>query len=364
MAGLGPADPVDPHFVRRIDPDPDNDSNSYSVTYSVAANELYLRSFGDDVVYTYAAASTGGDPWADAVVDAHPTLDGAGLYTDPQSVLGMPTTTFYDPLVSEQFHVSLVAAPFNLDSPNGQKVVTTINSGQFIKVRFDEPVQDDPRNPFGIDLIVFGNSFFIGNGFPGPTTDMAAHILTGDVFSESVTVAVSPTGLGTPQSHPDHWYVYTNGPFADALYPSNAYEWDRQLNDWDSQLDFATPVDPSLAVEEFAGGSVADGIDLYECSGGGTGFDLAESGFSSISYVYLTGVGGEVDALSDVFPSLGDFDRDGDVDLRDVASFQNCFHAGFTGLETCACRSGDFDGNRVVDLEDYAAVASFFEGPS
>ncbi len=363
LMDLGPADAADPEDVRRMDPDVEDDSNFYSITYSAVAREFYILSFGDTTVYTYSLAPLRGDPWADEVQDAHAALDGHGLYDDPQSALGIPATTFFDSFTLQQFYVSLVAAPFNLDYPDGNKLVTTINAEQFIKVQFDDPVEDHPRNPFGIDLIVFGNSFLVGNGMLTPSTDMEAHYLTPGIFPEYVTVAVSQTGVGNPQTHAEDWYVYDAGPFADSLYPTNAYNWDRDLHDWGAPLDFTTPVDPSLQVADFAGHSVADAIDLYGCSGGGTGYDLSASGFDSIRYVYLTSAGGEVDALSDVFASLGDFDRDGDVDLRDVAGFQNCFHTEQGAELPCECRSADFDGERRIDLADYASLSGYVTGP-
>ncbi|MHC4696315.1 MAG: hypothetical protein ACYTFA_06205 [Planctomycetota bacterium] len=438
LIGLGAAVSDDPQEVRRDDPDDENDSNFYSITYDPVRAELYFLSYGETTVYTYAVSpqvpaasewgivtavlllmtagtivirltqrtthfrpeppnicrgrralrtdhATGytrfgvvvllgsfllpnpaaGDPWADEVVDAAAALDGTELYNDPLSVLGMPATTFYDNFFTfQQFYVSLAAGPFNLDAPDGDKLITTINAGQYIKVRFDGPVEDDPRNPFGIDLIVFGNSFLVGSGLLTSTTDMETHYLTSGIFPEFVTVAVSPTGVGDPQTHPEHWHVYDSGPFADSLYPTNAYLWDREAHDWGDPLDFTTPVDPSRQLTDFAGHSVADAIDMYECSAGGTGYDLSESGFDSITYVYLTSTGGEVDALSDVFSSLGDFDRDGDVDLRDLAQFQNCFYPEREVPFPCGCRSADFDGGLEVDLTDYASISTFVTGPS
>ena len=309
-------------------------------------------------------ASAGADPWADEVVDASAALDGSGLYTDPESVLGEPTRTYYDNAPpGGQFLVSLVAGAFNLDAPGGNKVITTIESGQFIKVRFNEPVTDDPRNPFGVDLIVFGNSFFISGGSPTPDTDMAAHFLLAAMFAEPVTVAVSASGVGSPVSDPEEWYEYDAGPFADGLFPTNAYEWNRQTSDWGDPLDYTLPADPSLTVARFGGLSAASAIDLYECSGGGTGYNLAPSGLAAIEYVYLTSGGGEVDALADVFASLGDFDRDGDVDLRDWSQFQNCFDPQHRATFPCVCRSADFDGGHEADLADHADMASFMDGP-
>ncbi len=309
-----------------------------------------------------AGSVSSADPWADAIVEAHPALDGSGLYNDARSVLGPPASFFYDALMRRQREVSLVSPAIYLDAPDGQKLVTTIHTGQFVKVRFDEPVEDHARNPFGIDFMVYGNSFFVGTGFALPDTDMASFLLTGGIFAESVMVAVSPTGIGHPQTHPDEWYEYADGPFCDGLFPTNAFLWNRGVQDWGLPADSTLPTDPSLSASGFSRLSAADAIALYECSAGGTGFDLASSGFSVIQYVYLTSAGGEVDALADVFPSLGDFDRDGDVDLRDFGSFQNCLAESIGENRTCACRSGDIDGSGRVDLADVRPMVGYLQG--
>jgi hypothetical protein len=52
---------------------------------------------------------------------------------------------------------------------------------------------------------------------------------------------------------------------------------------------------------------------------------------------------------------LGDFNADGNIDLRDVAYFQNCFHAGIQNpdwLEACLCVF-DFNEDSVIDAADY-----------
>ena len=306
------------------------------------------------------------DPWADEVVDASRSLDGSGLYNDPRSVLGMPTRRFYDPFQQAQFSASLALGVFNRATPDGDKLITTLNRRDFIKVRFNEVVEDDPDNLYGIDLLVFGNSFFTSNTFIRPGTDMETVALLG-IFKERVpvTVAVSQSGRGSPKSHPDDWYVYDEGPFADDLFPTNAFVWDRCTHAWGVPLNFTKPVDPKLTIDDFRG-VAADAIDLYGNSGGGTGFDLAESGFDWIQYVYLTSRGGEVDALVDVTPGRippGDIDIDGDVDAMDFAMFQTCYSGSDAGPVECQCKRADLDEDTDVDLDDLALWLEQQTGP-
>ncbi len=62
---------------------------------------------------------------------------------------------------------------------------------------------------------------------------------------------------------------------------------------------------------------------------------------------------------------LGDFNADDNIDLRDVAHFQNCFQAAIQNpdwLETCLCVF-DFDEDSVVDLDDYPDFWTGFTTP-
>ncbi|MEK7757750.1 MAG: hypothetical protein AAB385_11115, partial [Planctomycetota bacterium] len=59
---------------------------------------------------------------------------------------------------------------------------------------------------------------------------------------------------------------------------------------------------------------------------------------------------------------LGDLDADGDVDLRDFADLQSCVNRAPEMSLLCIVKF-DFDGNRRVDLDDFAAFQVVFRGP-
>ncbi len=228
------------------------------------------------------------DPFASEVVGYSADLNGTGDYNNPQDVLGEPAKENPDGTC-----VSMVCPAW------GDGRITTINQGSYIVVKFDHQVEDDPHNPFGIDFIVFGNSGYVGGGWVQPDTNMEEYQITGGAFTEPVLVAVSQDG--------ENWYNYTDGPYGDTEFPTNAYEWDRENDQWGDQLDFTKPVDPSIDSANFVGMSVADVIDTYyNGSAGGTGFDLAPSGFAWIQYIKVYGdanhKGGEIDAFADVSP--------------------------------------------------------------
>jgi hypothetical protein len=242
-----------------------------------------------------AAASA----FASEVVANSPDLDGSGFYNDPQAVLGEPANWNSDCCA-----VSMVCPAWGTDQ-GGNKVITTIGSSSYIVVKFDHHVEDDLNNPFGIDFLVFGNSFYSGSGSVNCNTDMETYYLMGGAFEEPVLVAVSQDGT--------NWYEYSSGPYGDTgKYPTNAREWDRENHQWGGLLDFTKPVDPShYPFNDCCPGSpkyVADIIEYcYSGSAGGTGFDLAESGYSWILYIKVYGdaghYGGEIDAFADVSPS-------------------------------------------------------------
>jgi len=248
-----------------------------------------------------APAIASGSSFPAEVVSHSADLDGSRLYNDPQAVLGEPTTWNAD------CHAVSMVCPAWGTNESGDKVITTLTDGSYIIVKFDHRVEDDPDNPLGIDFLVFGNAFYQGSGSVTPDTDMETYHITnaggGVDPGDSVNVAVSQDGT--------NWYYYSSGPYGDTGYPTNAKKWDRINHQWGDLLDFTKPIDPSIDPAHFINKCVADVIDNYYCgSGGGTGFDLAESGYSWIQYIKVYGdashAGGEIDAFADVSHSDSD----------------------------------------------------------
>ncbi len=60
----------------------------------------------------------------------------------------------------------------------------------------------------------------------------------------------------------------------------------------------------------------------------------------------------------------GDTDNDGDVDLTDFAAFQSCFNGPNQTLPAPGCNIVDFDADNDCDLSDFATFQACFNGPN
>ena len=139
------------------------------------------------------------DPWADAVISYTPGTSPAPNFTNSVAALGEPTR---DSIAFGGFVIS----PFG-GAADASEAVSLGEAGELI-VKFDEPVTDDPDNPFGVDLLVFGNSFLGLSSFNNDEFDLA----TGPTFAEGGIVSVSANGVD--------WKTIT-GVDADGRFPTN-----------------------------------------------------------------------------------------------------------------------------------------------
>lgn len=295
------------------------------------------------------ASACGLSDFAVEVVDFQGNFLQTGLYDDPNAILGKPALRCRNqqhPSIPD-YRIKIVEAAYYLSLEN-KPVITELHPNEWIVVKFDHKVLDYPGNPYGQDLIVFGNSMFEYEGnFVDDSTNMNTLKLSDldyGSFFEQVRISVSQDG--------QTWYSFdpermdpSSFRFADALFPTQSWLWDRDGACWtDQESDFTLPVDPSLTLADFSGLTAADAIELYQGSGGGTSFDLSdlpdfefleidpETGCRWIQYVRLEGgvgpdaAGGEVDAVSDVAGCgdpqhprpPGDLNQDCRVDLKDV----------------------------------------------
>lgn len=238
-----------------------------------------------------AAPAVAADPWADAVVSYDPGTNPDAGYTTAASALGAPTR-FTNPTDPYGGVVTPLSAPWGTDE------TVSIGAGGQLTVRFDEPVTNHAANPFGIDLIIFGNSFFTGSFFGGPP-DFAYNPsgIVGAVIGEGGDIEVSSDG---------NVFVPVTGA-ADGLYPTNGYadvSGPFTTTPGAVKARFTQPVDPAFNP---VGKTFAEVIAGYDGAGGGLGIDIGAAGLSSISYVRITNPAGatdtpDIDAFADVAP--------------------------------------------------------------
>jgi hypothetical protein len=277
----------------------------------------------------------GDDPFADHVISYVEGRNASPAYLDPAVVLGSPerfTGEGIFPVV-----VSAFSPPFGVDE------ILSIGGGGEVIVRFDTPITDDPNNLYGIDLIIFGNAGFIDVAYPDGVCD-------GSVFGDDGgAVDVSADGI--------NWFAVTGR--ADSIFPTIGYAdsgpFDESAGSADT--DFARPVDPSLTLGHFTGLNNAQIVATYRGSGGGSGFDIASSGLSSVSFVRIRNPINakdaiEIDAVSDVSPRLpGDVDLDGVVNIDDLVELITAW-----GATTPGGPPADFDGNHLIDIDDLVTL--------
>jgi len=239
--------------------------------------------------------SRAADPWADNVVQY---ISGTGIgndfvtgdpYSDASTSLGEPTR-----FTSDAANYGGAVTP--LQSAFRANEVVSIGNGGSLTVSFDEPVTDDPQNPFGIDLLVFGNSFLFGDDIFNPDWSFnPAGTFTG-VASEGGVVELSDDGIN---------FVLVTGLEGDGLYPINAYD---DIVDPFATVagsvpsDFTKPVDPAL---DIVGKTFAEVVTAYNGSGGGAGIDIGAWGLSQVTHVRVSNAIGagfipEIDGFADV----------------------------------------------------------------
>jgi hypothetical protein len=280
-----------------------------------------------------AVASGGDDPFADRMMSYDQGANPSSGYTEPLTSLGSP-----EHFTGEGIFPGVVSV-FN--PPWGTDEIVSIGAGGHLVVQFDTPVTDDPANPYGTDLLVFGNTGFMDDGG-----------VAGGLFgNDGGLIEVSADGTT--------WFLI-EGAAADGPLPTIGYldagPYDTEPGEVAS--DFTRPVDPAVGPGEVTGLSYGDILALYAGSGGGTGIDLATVGLTAICCVRITNPGDpkmtpgvEIDAFSDVAPvfAAADLDMDGMVGITDFLILLAAWGPCPDPPATCPA---DLDGSGDVGITD------------
>jgi hypothetical protein len=243
---------------------------------------------------------------------------------DPNCALGGPTlNTTGDGWVMP---LSAAVPVVPIYQPFRSFEIVTVGASGHLTLKFNHQVAHDKNNPYGIDLIVFGNATsLILSGGQWANGNAENTIVSGTVTENRGLVSVSKDGV--------NWYTFTNGPYACTFPPTASYQWDSVNHRWGAELDPTRPVDPNLTAAMVAGKTLAQMIDMYNGSAGGVGFDISKVGLDWIQYVKIERLSSSasnytvIDAVADVsscgdykhpYP-VGDINQDCRVNLADFA---------------------------------------------
>jgi len=286
------------------------------------------------------------DPYADAYISYDQGADPAPGYTDPLAALGEPARFNGPPFDST------IVSVFYSAWQTGDTV--SIGQGGHLTVKFNTPVTDDTDNPFGIDLLIFGNAFF--DDWDGQQTTGHCAI-PAVIFNDGGVIEVSEDNV--------NWYEVA-GVEADGLFPTEGYldhEDPRATSPGDVPSDFTLPVNPALQLSDFDGLYYVEILELYRGSGGGVGVDLADVEPTSIKYVRISNpenpldLTPEIDALVDVAPrKQGDVNKDGTVNIDDIFAI-----LGYWGPARPNGWAAELTGDGQVDIDDIFAVLGYWE---
>jgi len=212
--------------------------------------------------------------YADAVVSYEPGTGFAAGYTNASSALGAPA------LGSS---VNPMAAPFS------KSQLVSIGAGGEITLQMSTPITDNPSDPYGLDFILFANSFFIASGGSGQNETTSGSLF---YHPASTLIQVSADGV--------NWYTLN------PMLAPQPGEWFPSYGGGNPQI----PVNPALATTNFAGMTLGQIESLYNGSAGGTGYSLSWAvdansnsvDLASIDYVSIQVQSGvvDLDAISDV----------------------------------------------------------------
>ena len=212
-------------------------------------------------------------------------------------------------------------SPYNPAWMAGE-LFSMLDEDEYVTIEFDHPVVDDPNNPWGIDLLVFGNAMGEGTtkDYYEETSDPGNWAFDGKVAADPGVVEVSADG--------EHWFSFDKGPFCDDWAPTYGLIYDKANADtnwfagnkwWSVTTDATWPVNPNTSWADIEGLTVETLSYRYDKSAGGAGFDISgldlprdSKGRKYIRFVRISSrydeeeeewTQPEVDAVADVRPA-------------------------------------------------------------
>lgn len=238
---------------------------------------------------TYAAYVCNTNDFAVQIVSTNNVYT-VSPYNVPAAVLGRPTLKFTDHfgLGAQKGKIdrSKVIEPPYWTDPQSNNVITEINPGGQITVNMGRKVYDDPNNPYGIDLIVYGNSFYTASGYTGGAVTDGSDMGTVKIPSGSASGIYGHTTVVSVSQDGINWYSYPQVP---VLYPDDTYRWDNTNHCWtEEEMNATKPLNPTMSFS--ANSTVANVLDQFIGACGGTGYDLKAVGLPWIQYVRVSAI--------------------------------------------------------------------------
>ena len=284
-------------------------------------------------VYALTTLLSAADPWADAVLQFDPGVGGAAGYDNPTTALGPPTR-----LTGQGTGSPMVVSPF---SPAWMPdEIVSLGAGGSITLTFATPIADASQNPFGIDLIVFGNAGFVDMSWPNG--------ICGGLFgADGGDISLSADGVT---------WVHVDSVIADGPWPTLGW---LDAGPYDESPGLV-PADPTRAIDPMIDVSLVSGmphdelVELYDGSAGGVGIDLADVGLDSVTAIRIdvpadAFLSVEIDAVVDAgIWNAADLNGDGAVTVDDLLIV--------IGNWDASDGAGDADGDGVTGVNDLLIV--------
>lgn len=223
------------------------------------------------------SAAAVASPFATEVISYNAGANANASYTDPTSALGSAAR------MTGGGNFFSGVTPFNPAFNTDQLV--SIGSGGHLTLGFDRAITNNPNHRFGVDLILFGNAFFVdqsffdgdpstdGSGILGPNPSMFASNGVADVY-------VSADGVD--------WRLASTTRVD--LFPTLGYTDFTEttpLSPGSIPTDFTRAMNPNLQLSDLADLTFAQLIDLYDGSGGGIGIDISGTGLEFAHFVRI-----------------------------------------------------------------------------
>src|SRR5256885_2119017 len=155
--------------------------------------------------------------FASGVISYNPGSGFGPNFTNSSAALGAPAsgggiTPFAPPFSSSQ--------------------IVSIGAGGSLTLQFNTPIINNPANPYGIDMMIFGNSFFVVSSGSGSSA-----ITSGAIFTSTIATRIEASADGLT------WFTLDPGlaPNVGTLFPT------------DGSGNPFVPVNPALTSADFNG---------------------------------------------------------------------------------------------------------------